>query len=53
MTGLLKIVICAQVGAGLHSACTARWNDKTDGKISVQWENKTMLVLATAYWLAV
>ncbi|EIE23536.1 dynein light chain 9, partial [Coccomyxa subellipsoidea C-169] len=42
-----------QVGAGLHSACTARWNDKTDGKLTVQWENRTVLVLATAYWLAV
>lgn len=42
-----------QVGAGLHSACTALWNAKTDGKVSVQWENKTILILTTVYWLAV
>ena len=42
-----------QVGAGIHCAFTARWNDKTDGKMSVQWENKTTIVLAAVYWLAV
>jgi hypothetical protein len=49
----LTQLVHAQVGAGLHSACTVRWNDKTDGNLAVQWENKTILVLATVYWLAV
>ena len=42
-----------QVGNGFHSAFTAKWNDKTDGKMSVSWENKTTYVLAVVYWLAV
>ena len=41
-----------QVGAGIHCAFTHRWNESTDGKMSVQWENKTTIVLAFVYWLA-
>lgn len=41
-----------KAGAGLHTASCTRWNEKTDGKMSVQWENQTMLVLVTVYWLA-
>jgi dynein light chain Tctex-type 1 len=26
-----------KVGAGLHAASCTRWNDKTDGKLVVQW----------------
>lgn len=44
---------CAQAGAGLQAASTVRWNDKTDGKMSVMWESQTVLVLATVFWLAV
>lgn len=40
-------------GAGLHAASCTRWNDKTDGKLTVQWENNTMIVLVTVYWLSV
>lgn len=42
-----------KAGAGLHAASTVRWNDKTDGKLTVQWENTTMIVLVTVYWLAI
>ncbi len=42
-----------KAGAGLHTASCTRWNEKTDGKMSVQWENQTMLILVTVYWLAV
>ena len=41
-----------KAGAGLHAASCQRWNDKTDGKLTVPWENDTMLVLVTVYWLA-
>lgn len=41
-----------KAGAGLHAASCQRWNEKTDGKLTVPWENDTMLVLVTAYWLA-
>ena len=41
-----------KAGAGLHTASCTRWNEKTDGKMSVQWENQTMLILVTVYWLA-
>lgn len=41
-----------KAGAGLHAASCQRWNDKTDGKLTVPWENETMLVLVTVYWLA-
>ena len=42
-----------KAGAGLHAASCTRWNDKTDGKLTVQWENNTMIVLVTVYWLAI
>ncbi|KAK9828431.1 hypothetical protein WJX81_007530 [Elliptochloris bilobata] len=42
-----------RAGAGLQAASTVRWNDKTDGKMSVKWESQTVLVLATVFWLAV
>ena len=42
-----------QAGAGLQAASTVRWNDKTDGKMSVKWESQTVMVLATVFWLAV
>ena len=41
-----------KAGAGLHAASCQRWNDKTDGKLTVPWENETMLILVTVYWLA-
>lgn len=41
-----------KAGAGLHAASCQRWNDKTDGKLTVPWENDTMLILVTVYWLA-
>eukprot|EP01025_Chloroclados_australasicus_P000753 TRINITY_DN10284_c1_g1_i1.p7 TRINITY_DN10284_c1_g1~~TRINITY_DN10284_c1_g1_i1.p7 ORF type:complete len:120 (-),score=12.66 TRINITY_DN10284_c1_g1_i1:1116-1475(-) len=45
--------LCQKAGAGLHAASCSRWNDKTDGKLTVQWENQTMIVLVTVYWLAI
>ena len=42
-----------KAGAGLHAASCQRWNEKTDGKITVPWENDTMLILVTVYWLAI
>ncbi|KAK9810577.1 hypothetical protein WJX73_001624 [Symbiochloris irregularis] len=50
------VVTCHLVqkaGAGLHVASTSRWRDKTDGKLAVQWENKTTFVLATVFWVAI
>lgn len=50
------IVTCnltQKAGAGLHASSCARWNDKTDGKLTVQWENNTMIILVTVYWLAI
>lgn len=42
-----------KAGAGLHMASCTRWGDKTDGKCTVQWENATMVVLVTVYWLSI
>ena len=50
------IVTCnlqQKAGAGLHTACCTRWSDKSDGKLTVQWENSTIFALVTVYWLAV
>ncbi|KAK9823472.1 hypothetical protein WJX72_002978 [[Myrmecia] bisecta] len=50
------VVTCTltqKAGAGLHTASCTRWNEKTDGKMSVPWENQTMSILVTVYWLAV
>ena len=50
------VVTCNLVqkaGAGLHVASSSRWQDKTDGKMPVQWENKTLFVLATVFWMAI
>ena len=39
-----------KAGAGLHASSCTRWNEKTDGKLTVQWENNTMIILVTVYW---
>jgi dynein light chain Tctex-type 1 len=50
---VLTCNLTQKAGAGLHAATCTRWSDKTDGKLSVQWENSTMTVLVTVYWLAI
>lgn len=42
-----------KVGAGLHASSCTRWADKTDGRLTVQWESATMMALVTVYWLAI
>lgn len=42
-----------KAGAGLHTASCTHWGDKTDGTLTVQWENATMVILVTVYWLAI
>jgi dynein light chain Tctex-type 1 len=49
---VLTCNLTQKAGAGLHAATCARWSDRTDGKLSVQWENATMTVLLTVYWLS-
>ena len=60
MAGLSKpfkyVVTCnfvQKAGAGMHTASTALWDGKVDGKHTVQWENQTIQCIATVYWLAV
>jgi dynein light chain Tctex-type 1 len=50
---VLTCTLTQKAGAGLHAASCTRWSDKTDGKLSVQWENDTIMVLVTVYWLAI
>jgi dynein light chain Tctex-type 1 len=50
---VLTCNLSQKAGAGLHAATCTRWGAKTDGKLSVQWENQTMMVLLTVYWLAI
>jgi len=42
-----------KAGGGLHAANCTRWGEKTDGKLTVQWENQTMIILVTVFWLAI
>ena len=42
-----------KAGAGMHTASTALWDGKVDGKHTVQWENQTIQCITTVYWLAV
>lgn len=60
LAGLQKpfkyVVTCnfaQKAGAGMHTASTALWDGKVDGKHAVQWENKTVQCVATVYWLAI
>ena len=60
LAGLSKpfkyVVTCnfvQKAGAGMHTASTALWDGKVDGKHTVQWENQTIQCIATVYWLAV
>eukprot|EP00879_Flechtneria_rotunda_P016847 GHRR01017635.1.p1 GENE.GHRR01017635.1~~GHRR01017635.1.p1 ORF type:complete len:118 (+),score=23.52 GHRR01017635.1:268-621(+) len=50
---VLTCNLTQKAGAGLHAASCTRCSDKTDGKLSVQWENQTMIILVTVYWLAI
>jgi dynein light chain Tctex-type 1 len=40
-------------GGGMHIASTSLWDDKTDGKKTIMWENPTMHCIVTVYWLAI
>jgi hypothetical protein len=49
LAGLQKpfkyVVTCnfvQKAGAGMHTASTALWDGKVDGKHTVQWENQTI-----------
>ena len=42
-----------KAGAGRHTASTALWDSKVDGKHTVQWENNTTQCITTIYWLAI
>ena len=60
LAGLSKpfkyVVTCnfvQKAGAGMHTASTALWDGKVDGKHTVQWENQTIQCITTVYWLAV
>jgi dynein light chain Tctex-type 1 len=60
LAGLQKpfkyVVTCnfvQKAGAGMHTASTALWDGKVDGKHTVQWENQTIQCVATVYWLAI
>ena len=60
LAGLQKpfkyVVTCnfvQKAGAGMHTASTALWDGKVDGKHTVQWENQTIQCIATVYWLAI
>lgn len=50
---VVTVNLVQKAGAGFHCASSSRWRDKTDGKLAVQWENKTIFVLATVFWLAI
>ena len=60
LAGLSKpfkyVVTCnfvQKAGADAHTASTALWDGKVDGKHTVQWENQTIQCITTVYWLAV
>eukprot|EP00955_Chlamydomonas_euryale_P084846 364013-Chlamydomonas_euryale.AAC.2 len=40
-----------KAGAGLHGAHCTRWNEKTDGKLTVQVDHATMIILTVAWAL--
>ncbi|KAL4091608.1 hypothetical protein QTP88_026267 [Uroleucon formosanum] len=40
-------------GAGLHAASSCYWDNLTDGKCTVRWENKTMNVIVSVFGLAI
>ena len=42
-----------KAGARMHTASTALWDSKVDGKHTVQWENNTIQCITTVYWLAI
>ena len=53
---LKYIVSCniqQRVGAGLHIASAASWSKKTDGKVSVVFENPTTTCTVIVYWLGI
>ncbi|GAQ87456.1 hypothetical protein KFL_003540090 [Klebsormidium nitens] len=45
--------IMQKTGAGLHCTCTSYWDPDTDGKQTVVWENPTMHVIVTVFWLGI
>ncbi|EFN57169.1 hypothetical protein CHLNCDRAFT_21434 [Chlorella variabilis] len=52
MKYICHVSLTQRAGAGLHAASCSRWNQKTDGLLSVHWESQTVLALVTVFWVA-
>ena len=49
-------MLSQKAGAGLHLAASGRWEEGTDGKLGVQWENGSIQIVVSVvsvYWLAI
>ncbi|XP_071448782.1 dynein light chain Tctex-type 1 [Hetaerina americana] len=50
---VVTCTIMQKNGAGLHSASSCFWDNKTDGTCTVRWENKTMYCIVSVFGLAI
>mmetsp|Transcript_40524 Transcript_40524/g.77414 ORF Transcript_40524/g.77414 Transcript_40524/m.77414 type:complete len:120 (-) Transcript_40524:351-710(-) len=50
---VVTAALAQKSGGGMHIASTSLWDDKTDAKMTIMWENPTMHVIVTVYWLAI
>ncbi|KAG8229070.1 hypothetical protein J437_LFUL005704 [Ladona fulva] len=50
---VVTCTIMQKNGAGLHSASSCYWDDKSDGTCTVRWENKTMYCIVSVFGLAI
>ena len=50
---IVNIAISQRVGAGLHMETCAFWDNKTDGSVTVRFENETMICICSVLGLAI
>lgn len=50
---IVNVTILQRIGAGYNSSSACLWDARTDGSVSVRWENDTMYCIVAIHALAV
>lgn len=50
---MASAVIAQKLGAGVHNACSAFWDNTQDGLVMYKFENKTMFCVINVFFAAV
>ncbi|XP_029459487.1 dynein light chain Tctex-type 3-like [Rhinatrema bivittatum] len=50
---IVSCTVMQKTGAGLHTASSCFWDNRTDGNCTVRWENRTMYCVVNVFAVAI